>query len=143
LPHNSLIQHPKGGFNFGSIPDLPKHHIPGGGIYLKRGVHRSKNRGFGVAHIWAEHQKDLMRLGYSQESDVVRYVADIIQNSTPIYYEGASMKAPRVAVLRSRLGILIAEHRPLQDPALAYSVITAYPKGQAHGVLVGNIQKAP
>lgn len=140
---NTLIPHPGGGYSFGTIPsDLP-HNLPGGDIYLKYGMHRGPQNGYGVAHIWAAHGPDLEKLGYASFSDVAVYVSQIVRPGTPIYREFASMRATRLAILRSALGLLIAEYRPLPQAPLRYSVITAYPRRQAHGKLVGQIEKAP
>lgn len=143
MSSNALIEHPKGGYTFGTIPGTLSHGLPGGDLYLKFGVHRGPQKGFGLAHIWEAHGKDLERLGYAKQDDVARYVADIIRVNTPIYCEFSSLKNVRVAILRSSVGLLIAEHRPLQGMPLVYSVITAYPRKQAHGTLVGKIEKAP
>lgn len=110
---------------------------------MKVGEHRGPQNGFGAAHIWAAHQNDLRKLGYASPEDVVRYVARIIQTNVPIYCEFSSMRKAKLALLKSPVGLLIVEHRPLAQPDLAYSVITAYPKTQAHGTLVGRIEKAP
>ncbi|HRJ62233.1 MAG TPA: hypothetical protein PKZ97_16675 [Azospirillaceae bacterium] len=143
LKPNSLIPHTNGGFSFGAVPDTLPHGLPGGEIYLKFGVHRGPQNGFGIVHIWEAHKRDLSKLGYINQDDVIRYVIDIIKINTPIYCEFSFLKNPRLAILKSSIGLLIIEHRPLQDPSLAYSVITAYPRKQAHGVLVGRIEKAP
>lgn len=110
---------------------------------LKFGVHRGPRNGFGIAHIWEAHKGDLDKLGYAQQQDIARYVANIIRVGALIYCEFSSMRNPRLAVLKSSVGLLIVEHRPLREMPLAYSVITAYPRRQAHGTLVGKIEKAP
>jgi hypothetical protein len=142
---SSLITHPDGGgrHSFGLVPAIRSCALPAGEIYLKFGEHRGPQSGFGLIHIWQSHYKDLMNRGFLEQMQVVDYVAAIAVPGAPIYCEYAHMRKPRLAVLKSLHGILIIEYRPLPSSNLSYSVITAYPRKQAHGVLVGKIEKAP
>ena len=63
LKENVLVSHPSGSFSFGTIPEMPKFALPGGEIYLRVGVHKGDNKGYGIRHIWEAHQKDLSRYG--------------------------------------------------------------------------------
>lgn len=101
------------------------------------------NRGFGVNHIWAEHAKELARLGYETISDVARFVRDIIQPGAPIYCEFNHPGGKhRTTVLKSALGIVILEPReaPETDSGWIYVVVTAYSKRNPHGVQIGKIE---
>lgn len=145
LRKNDLIEHPKGGFSFGEIPDMPQHGIQAGHIYLRKGEHFANGSGFGVEHIWAAHEYDMRNLGYLIPEDVAAYVAHIVQVGTPIFCD---LKAPknrrRMHVLRSYYGLLILEPIHVrQRDGLGYYVVTAFPKKQTNGTKVGEIQKAP
>ncbi|WP_230323482.1 hypothetical protein, partial [Salmonella enterica] len=104
---------------------------------------RPPNRGFGVNHIWAEHEKELARLGYETINDVARFVRDIIQPGAPIYCEFNHPGGKhRTTVLKSALGIVILEPReaPETDSGWIYVVVTAYSKRNPHGVQIGRIE---
>ncbi len=150
LKKNDLIEHPKGGVSFGEIPCAPQHGLKGGSIYLRKGEHwhrHGKDHGYGVTHIWEAHQWDLKKIGYLIIEDVASYVAMITQPGTPIYCdftEKLSRDGRRVSVLRSHYGVLIVEPRhERQHDGFAYHIVTAFPKRQVKGTLVGEIQKAP
>ncbi|EOF6004814.1 recombinase family protein [Salmonella enterica] len=89
------------------------------------GRHTGPNRGFGVNHIWAEHEKELARLGYNTISDVARFVRDISQPGAPIYCEFNHPGGKhRTTVLKSALGMVILEPReaPETDSGWIYVV---------------------
>ena len=79
---NSHIAHPAGLPCFGSLPEFVSRGdvIPAGDIFLRVGNHRGPNSGFGVRHIWAEHENELVRLLQNQK----RYlrIVDIYLNSS-------------------------------------------------------------
>lgn len=141
---NEMIPHPSGGFIFGSIPriDNKSYTIEGGEIILRAGRHSFANRGFGVRHIWAEHQLELIRLGFTTIDQVPGFVASIILIGTPIYCEfNDSAGKHRLCVLRSSIGQAIVQ--PIYDrhgtTVERYSVVTAFTKLRAEGVLVGKV----
>lgn len=140
LKKNDLIPHPKGGNSFGIVPAMPQHSIREGNIYLRKGEHwerRGRLGGFGVAHIWAAHEYDLKRLGYSIPETVADYVAHITQPGTPIYCDITDTSSSRrLTVLRSHYGVLILEPRSDRS-GFGYFVVTAYPKRQAKGTFIG------
>ncbi len=142
---NTNVAHPQGLSNFGYVPHIVSRgdEIPAGYIYLRVGRHTGPNKGFGVRHIWAEHEKELVAAGYATVNDVGRYIKDIITRGAPIYCEFRSLTGKhRPTVLKSSLGIVILE--PREDEAAEsgyiYTVVTAYSAGRAHGTLVGNIR---
>lgn len=115
--------------------------LEGGDIRLKRGRHSGPNRGFGAEHIWAEHSKEMAVHGLHAFEDVPHYVALIIQPNTPIYCEFGSLRgSPRIAVVRSRIGLAILEHKSLRDGDNIYSVVTAYAKTKADGIRIGAVR---
>lgn len=147
LRKNDLVEHPKGGYSFGEVPDIPQHGIRTGQIYLRKGQHFANGAGFGVEHIWIAHEYDLKKLGYLIPEDIAAYVAHIVQVGTPIFCDLKSQPAKdgrRVQVLRSRYGLLILEPIHVrQRDGLGYYVVTAFPKRQTQGTKIGEIQKAP
>lgn len=142
---NSTIVHPDGLECYGRVPDINSKgdYIPAGDIYLRVGRHTGPNRGFGVRHIWAEHEQELTKLGYGTVDDVARFVRDIIRPGAPIYCEFNNAGGKhRPTVLKSALGIAVLEPReaPDTDSGWIYVVVTAYTRKTAHGVLVGRIE---
>lgn len=128
---NSHIAHPAGLPCFGSLPEFVSRGdvIPAGDIFLRVGNHRGPNSGFGVRHIWAEHEKELVRLGYHTVNDVARFVCDVIQPGAGVYCEFNHPGGKhRPKVLRSALGIVILEPKEADwaQSGWIYSVVTAY-----------------
>ncbi|MGR7213992.1 hypothetical protein ACU605_25155 [Klebsiella aerogenes] len=141
---NSPIAHPDGLACYGRVPEIETKNdfIPAGDIFLRVGRHTGPNRGFGVNHIWAEHEKELAQLGYDTISDVARFVRDIIQPGAPIYCEFNHPGGKhRTTVLKSALGMVILEPReaPETYSGWIYVVVTAYSKRNPHGVQIGRI----
>lgn len=143
---NTKIAHPTSGENaFGYLHETLSRGdtLPAGPIILKVGQHRGPNRGFGLNHIWDEHQDDIIKIGYDSAEKAIQYVADIIQPGMPVHCEFNDMRGNhRPAVLRSRKGSVILELK--QDGAgnHEYSVITAYPNKNVHGTRVGVVHAA-
>lgn len=142
---NDNIAHPNGLPCYGRVPEMHSRGdvIPAGDIFLRVGRHIGPNRGFGVRHIWAEHERELTEWGYTTVNDVARFVRDIIQPGAPIYCEFSNPAGRhRVAVLRSALGIVFLEPREASETVSGwiYVVVTAFTRRTAHGVLVGRVQ---
>jgi len=137
---NSPIAHPNGGQSFGVVPEGLPHGIPGGDIVLNYGEHIGPHRGFGIAHIWAQHQHDLIKLGYGTISDVARYVADIIVTGAPIHYEGSTSADYRLQVIRGSKGMAIIQNKIIRGGISVWSVVTTYPKRQPQGNEIGRVQ---
>ncbi|WP_256874116.1 hypothetical protein [Pseudomonas umsongensis] len=87
LKENALVPHPDGGFSFGTIPDMPKFGLPGGEIYLRVGVHRRVNSGFGVIHVWEAHKADLLKHGCQTIDGVAALLSKMIVPGAQIYCE--------------------------------------------------------
>lgn len=144
LKENTLVQHPDGGYIFGTIPDMPKFGLPGGKIYLRVGIHRRANSGFGVVHIWEAHSADLLKHGCQTADGVAALVAKMIVPGAQIYCEFKEQRCGnRVAVLRTSMGTLILEPRHERATGFGYFVVTWYPQKRAHGTLVGQISRVP
>jgi hypothetical protein len=142
LKENTLVAHPTGGVSFGTIPDMPKFGLPGGEIYLRVGVHRGANSGFGVIHVWEAHQADLIKHGCTTVDGVTAQIAKMIVPGAQIYCEFKEQRSGhRIAVLRTSAGTLILEPRHERATGFGYYVVTWYPQKRAHGTLVGQIPK--
>jgi hypothetical protein len=124
--------------SFGTFPRIDSKGIVflEGEIYLKYGEHRGPNRGFGMEHIWAEHQDSLISNGYTDQMDVARYVSDIIKPNASIHSEFAEMRNKRVQIVKSAVGMVILEERLDGYNTPIYSVVTAY-LGKAQGPKIG------
>lgn len=128
---------------FGKFPEINHnlYRFPEGNIYLKYGNHYRQNKGFGLVHIWKSHQHELIPMGYETMEDSAKYVADILSSGATIHCEFASMgDNERVAIVKSRLGLLIAEHRFDGTNQDYYSVVTAYKNRSVHGSLIGQLK---
>lgn len=143
LKDNVLVAYPDGGFSFGTIPDMPKFDLPGGEIYLRVGVHRRANSGFGVIHVWEAHQADLLKHGCTTIDGVAAHIAKMIVPGAQIYCEFKEQRGGnRIAVLRTATGTLILEPRH-ERTGFGYYVVTWYPQRRAHGTLVGQVSRPP
>lgn len=143
LKENTLVAHPGGGFSFGTIPDMPNFKLPGGEIYLRVGVHRGPNKGFGVLHVWEAHQKDLLKHGCESVDGVAAHLSKMIVSGAQIYCEFKEQRGGnRIAVLKMSMGTLILEPRHERGVGFGYYVVTWYPQRRAHGTLVGVVPRA-
>ena len=128
---------------FGVIPSIKsgRDYFDEGDILLKYGRHFGPNRGFGVNHIWLEHRKELVNLGYETKNDVARFVADIITKNAALYCEFNDLRGShRIAVVKSSCGIAYLEKKYTGDNTVFYSVITAFDKKKAHGTRIGSVK---
>jgi hypothetical protein len=141
---NLLLQNPKtGNSSFGYIEEARVSGIviPSGVIYLKQGEHRGPNHGYGATHIWAEHAKEMLAVGFSSLEQVPAFVAGIVQPGSRIYFEAALLRGGRrLSVVRSSNGMAVLEHKGTWGNP-SYSVVTAYLKAKAHGTLVGTVRE--
>lgn len=138
---DSFVNNPKTGTPvFGVIPEIDHENasLPEGEVFLRYGEHIGANRGFGVAHIWAEHKQDLKRLGHDSEEGVAHFVSDIVVSGALLYTEMAG--SINVAVLQNDIGLAILEQRADGKGKPYYSVVTAYIKREAHGTLIGSVR---
>ncbi len=130
-----------GNTEFGYMPSIPQHGVEEGPIFLLNGRHFPDGRGFGLQHIWIKHKDEIRRKGYETLEDIPRYILDIINQGAKIYDEGGILKHPKYTILKSRLGICIVrfegDHTRKIDPF--YTVVTAYPKENPHGSLIGEM----
>lgn len=143
LKENTLVAHPSGGFSFGTIPDMPKFGLPGGEVFLRVGVHRRANSGYGVMHVWEAHQADLLKNGCATIDGVAAFIAKMIVPGALIYCEFKETRGGhRIAVLRTSTGTLILEPRH-ERTGFGYYVVTWYPQRRPQGTLVGQIPRQP
>lgn len=137
---NTLVQHPSNGtYYFGRVAEknVKGIVIPGAPIVLKLGRH-SPRGGFGVHHIWARHKAEILARGYSAEADVAKYVAEIVCPGSPVYCEFGHIRAERVTVVRTRIGVAVLEHKTSGEET-HYSVVTAFAQRNPHGTRIGTI----
>jgi hypothetical protein len=111
-------------------------------IHLVAGKHIGPNAGFGVAHIWAEHQQEILRAGFTHQGHVPAYVQRILTAPGVIYFEDRKINRPRVNTVRIVTGTVILEYirtvvNKVETPH--WSVITAYSNTRKAGVVVGQI----
>lgn len=139
---NTLVLHPTNGtYYFGMIPEkrIRGILIPGAPIVLKRGKHSGRG-GFGVAHIWARHERELRLKGHDGIDDVPRYVADIVRPGSAVFCEFERIRDMRVTVVRTSTGVAVLEHKDMgEDPH--YSVVTAFAQRNAHGTRIGSVSE--
>jgi len=148
MKKNDYIINPKTGTPvFGTIPSInnKSYTFPEGDIFLKYGEHRGVNRGFGIRHIWQEHQADIISMGYEHTDKYIltaHYVSDILKSGAKIYYEFENRRYDRVTILKSPIGIAIIEHREDADNNPIYLVITAFKQGRKtpHGYQIGKLK---
>jgi hypothetical protein len=141
---NLLLTNPTTGrSSFGYIEEVRVSGIliPSGSIYLKQGEHRGPNHGYGAAHIWAEHSREMMSVGFSALEQVPAFVASIVMPGSRVYFEAAQLRGgKRVSVVKSSNGMAVLEHKGTWGNP-SYSVVTAYLKPRAHGTLVGTVRE--
>jgi hypothetical protein len=141
---NLLLSNPATGrSSFGYIEEtrLSGMLIPSGFIYLRVGEHRGPNSGYGAAHIWAEHAKEMASVGFVAFEQVPHFVVRIVQPGSSLFCEASQMGGgSRVSVVRSANGTAILEHKGTRGNP-SYSVVTAYLKARAHGTLVGTVRE--
>ena len=144
MGQNTLVQNPNTNtYEFGVIPYMIKGHdeFSEGIIQLRIGKHIGPNKGFGVEHIWIEHNKELIKLGYKTKNDVPQFLADLIKPRAPIYCEFNDMRGNhRIAVVRSVLGVAYLERKFGANNEVIYSVVTAFTKKNAAGTKIGSVQ---
>lgn len=150
LGANSKTMNPISGNEvFGSVPSLtlPRRGKPSiialtAPIHLKEGKHFGPNAGYGVEHIWAEHQSEIEAAGFNTVLDVPAYVIAILRTPTLLYFEDRPIPKARVNAVRIVTGTVILEYVQTQVENVLmphWSIVTAYSGTRTAGVLVGNI----
>lgn len=142
MPSN-FIPHPSGSMAFGFLHEMraPRIALPAGKIVLLRGRHIGTNRGFGAAHIWAEHSLEMERVGFQNIEQVANFVATIVRVGTPVYFgDHNNLKSLRAMAVRSKSGTAILEHRQSRDHSAYWSIVTAFAGTRTHGVRVGAVR---
>ncbi|UXY16654.1 hypothetical protein N8I74_06440 [Chitiniphilus purpureus] len=134
---NNFITNPKTQTPiFGVFPAIQKHDFPQGNIYLRHGEHKSRHKGFGLIHIWAERFPHLTEIA-DAESKVLPWVGSILGGPADIHCEFDDPRGEhRPTILRGRYGLLIVEFRKDGENGPFYSIVTAY-VGQAKGPKIG------
>lgn len=139
---DQYLVHPQmGGICFGNLIEWKSRHetLPAGEIRLSRGRHHGPNKGYGACHIWAEHQAEMAVHGLNSLRDVPCYVALIIKEGTPLYYEGGSYRHMRLTAVQSTYGMAVLEFKDRREGPI-WSVVTAYSRTRAHGTRIGAVR---
>lgn len=118
---------------------IPTQQAP---IHLVVGRHHGPNSGFGVEHIWAEHQNEIIADGFAHIGLVPDYVQRILTFPGLIYFEDRKLPRSRVNTVRIATGTVILEYvrtiiEKVETPH--WNVITAYSNTRTAGVVVGQI----
>ncbi|MEN8933802.1 hypothetical protein [Planktotalea arctica] len=111
-------------------------------IHLVVGKHIGPHSGFGVEHIWAEHQNEIIADGFAHKGLVPDYVQRILTMPGLIYFEDRKLPRSRVNTVRIATGTVILEYvRTIIDKEEMphWNVITAYSNTRTAGVVVGQI----
>jgi hypothetical protein len=138
---NKFLTHPQsGGICFGNIAEMNSRGtiIPAGGIRLMSGKHFGANSGWGAIHIWVEHMSEMKDRNFLTYQDVPAYVATIIRQGTPLFFEGGNMRKIRLMGVRAATGIAVLEFRK-QRTGPIWSVVTAFSGTKMHGNRVGAV----
>ena len=141
MPPRLIINPVNGDFTFAVIPGLVLAGVtfPEAFVVLPEGRHIGPNRGFGAAHIWAEHQREMSAIGLSSRQDVPLYILTLLKSGTPLHYEGASWRSTRLLAVRAAAGTVVLEHRQ-QRAGDVWSVVTAFSGTKTHGTRVGTVR---
>lgn len=136
------VLHPTGSASFGTLSEMraPGQTLPAGDIRLFRGRHTGPNSGFGAAHIWAEHGREMAALGFYAYEDVADFVAMIVRACTPVFFGDQDWRSLRVMAVRSRSGTAILEYRESRDGDAYWSIVTVYTGTRTHGTRVGTVR---
>lgn len=136
------LVHPETGeIRFCEVPEMKSRGviIPAGEVRLQNGRHSGPNRGWGAAHIWAEHAEEMRQRGFHSKEEVPAYVATIVQYGVPLFYEGGFTRNIRVMAVRSSSGTAVLEHRSLQTGSV-WSIVTAFSGTRTQGTRVGTLR---
>ena len=139
---NQFLIHPENGsICFGNVVEMRPRGaiIPAGEVRLLSGRHVGPNRGWGAAHIWAEHQSEMQKVGFGAYEDVPAYVATIVRVGTPLFFEGANMRKIRLMGVRAATGTAILEFRDRREGPI-WSIVTAFSGVRTHGTRVGAVR---
>lgn len=121
--------------------------FPEGPIQLHYGEHFGPNRGFGFAHIWAEHHQHI-DIEYDALRRVTHDLGKILVPEVQIFYSAPKPKQSpksgkfqhRASAYRVRVGVVILELQMGENPF--YSVVTGgfNPTGYKKGSLIGALK---
>lgn len=124
--------------DFPKLRETYRSDFPEGKIILKHGEHRGPGRGFGIAHILAEHESDLDHHSLPNSEDgVISYIKLILHSGALIYSEFEGIGRPhRPTIIRSSIGTVVLERQEINGETL-YSVVTAFGGKSAKGTQIG------
>ena len=120
--HTRYIHPYTGAHHFGFVPAIAGLQPTYAPIVLTHGWQSQKHSGMGAHHIWYRHSGDAAQHG---AQDITCFVADIIQQGTPIFRLQDEHGEARLAVYRSGVGIVVLGPKR-QGTLWRWTVITAY-----------------
>lgn len=122
---------------FGAIP--ANSHVPEGDIFLKLGIRgRGYDRlgAFGVRHIWDKHGAEL---GAAMPGDIPSKVYEILAPGADILLD-TTKGAGKIITLNTSKGMVILQEEKAGNYCSIYSIITAYTKKTAKGILIASLK---
>jgi hypothetical protein len=140
-PNRPIANPLTGSSDFGFVPRMRRAGLltEEAPILLFQGRHAGPNRGHGAVHIWEQHKQELLRFGVTSLGEVPQFLALILADRTPLYFEGASFRRTTLLAVRSRVGTAILELRQRNEGDI-WSVVTAFAGTKTHGTLVGTVR---
>jgi len=134
--NNKVLNPINGGLIFGKIPVNPTG-IPSGCIYLRLGyVGKGYNRAgaFGARHIWEKHRTDL---NITKPENTPLKLAQMLTEGVDVLYEDAN----KPVVLNTSQGIISLQLKKSEDGKNEYSIVSAYYRTQARGIVFCKLEK--
>ena len=142
-PKNSAVASPHtNSLAFATVPEISRDdlQLPNGQVSLRYGRHFGNHSGFGILHIWEQHQAALTSAGYPTIHDVARYVSEIVRPRADITCEFSDMRGDhKIAVVRSNAGTAILKPIRSDQESTLYSIVTAFDRRTREGTLVGRL----
>jgi hypothetical protein len=105
-------------------------------VRLLVGKHVGPNKGYGVAHIWAEHRDEMARFGLFEQHHVGDFVSSVVRPHCPLYFDIQRARLTRLLAVRSKNGTAILELREAATDNY-WSVVTAFMRPNPRGTKVG------
>jgi len=134
--NNKILNPANGTLVFGKIPENPTG-IPSGYIYLRLGyVGKGYNRAgaFGARHIWEKHKADLC---ITRPENTPIKLAQMLTEGVDVLYEDAN----KPVVLNTSQGIISLQLKKGEDGTNEYSIVSAYYRTQARGIVFCKLEK--
>ena len=139
------IPNPRTGeLDWAHVPELKtaSKTFPAGPIRLRYGEHWGPERGYGLTHIWeARKFKSAVLASPMDAIHVVdNLIMSILQSGAEIYHDATQARSvDRPVVFWTNSGTVVVEERVDGTGKAFYSIVTAIPKKNPKGTLIGNL----